>query len=151
MKQELALLAVPLQDWVRSQKWKSFRPIQSAAITALLSDQSGQGDFILSATTASGKTEAAFLPLLTKIFKRNEEARPSYEILYLSPLKALINDMNERVTPMAKCVKRSTYRRHGDIKGAERARGESRSRGILLTTPESLEAQFIRSPENLNP
>lgn len=149
MKKELRQLAQPLQKWVESEGWKNFRLIQTAAITAILSDESHDRDFVLSATTASGKTEAAFLPLLTDIYRKNQEPRPSYEILYLSPLKALINDMTDRVKRMARCVGRSAYRRHGDVTGKERADEQRGSRGVLLTTPESLEAQFIRSGENL--
>lgn len=144
MEDEVNLLAKPLQNWVASRKWKALQPIQKEAIRAIVSS-SGEYDFVLSATTASGKTEAAFLPLLTKIYGHSEKALPSFEILYVSPLKALINDMAERVGSMAACVGRRAYRRHGDVPDAERAG----SRGILLTTPESLEAQFIRSSDSL--
>ncbi len=145
MEEELSLLAGPLQNWVREKGWKDFRPIQREAIRAMLSDGTAEDDFILSSMTASGKTEAAFLPLLTRIYQRNEQARPSFEILYISPLKALINDMYDRVRVMAAPMDRQTYRRHGDVSGKERLG----SRGILLTTPESLEAQFIRASGQL--
>jgi ATP-dependent Lhr-like helicase len=145
MDKELALLASQLQDWIRLQKWKRFQPIQREAIRAILQDGQDENDFILSSMTASGKTEAAFLPALTKIHTRNEKGPSSFEILYISPLKALINDMSGRIKGMGACVHRQTYRRHGDVTGKER----SGSSGILLTTPESLEAQFIRSPDNL--
>src|SRR3989304_4313301 len=97
MDKELALLASPLQDWVQSQQWKKFQPIQRESIRAILQDASDTNDFILSSMTASGKTEAAFLPILTKIHNRDEHGRPSFEILYISPLKALINEMIGRL------------------------------------------------------
>jgi ATP-dependent helicase Lhr and Lhr-like helicase len=145
MEEELSLLADPLQDWVRNSGWQDFRPIQSEAIRAILSNRSVGSDFILSSMTASGKTEAAFLPLLTRIYQSDKKPRNSFEILYISPLKALINDMLGRVHPMAACIERQTYRRHGDVSGKER----QGVRGILLTTPESLEAQFIRAYDKL--
>ncbi|MGE5248783.1 MAG: DEAD/DEAH box helicase [Bacteroidota bacterium] len=145
MEQELSLLAAPLQNWVRSKGWNELRPIQREAIRAILPDISGEHDFILSSMTASGKTEAAFLPLLSRVYERNKEESTSFEILYISPLKALINDMYDRVRAMAGCIHRQTYRRHGDVSAKERLG----SRGILLTTPESLEAQFIRASKQL--
>ena len=149
MDAELSLLAEPLRAWVEARGWKTLRPIQKEAIAALLAEPFGDADFLLSASTASGKTEAALLPLLTYVHRRSEQPRPSFEILYLSPLKALINEMVERAGELAGCVNRRAYRRHGDVSGTERAEMEARSRGVLLTTPESLEAQFIRSPDKL--
>jgi ATP-dependent Lhr-like helicase len=145
MEEELSLLANPLQDWVEEMGWQNLRPVQREAIKAMLSDGAAESDFILSSITASGKTEAAFLPLLTRVYQRDGQERPSFEILYVSPLKALINDMLDRVRAMAACVHRQTYRRHGDVSTKERLG----SRGILLTTPESLEAQFIRAFDKL--
>ncbi|MEJ2601600.1 MAG: DEAD/DEAH box helicase [Anaerolineales bacterium] len=145
MKEELSLLAGPLQEWVGDKGWQDFRPIQREAIRAILSSGEAGSDFILSSMTASGKTEAAFLPLLTRAYQHSKMPRNSFEILYISPLKALINDMLERVRSMAACVDRQTYRRHGDVRGKER----QGARGLLLTTPESLEALFIRAYDRL--
>jgi len=145
MNEEIELLSRPLKDWVLSQGWPSLREIQKMAIKKIRSNSFGENDFILSATTASGKTEAAFLPLLTVIHELNTEPQSSFEILYISPLKALINDMIGRVNSLAECVGRKAFRRHGEITGPERHGAQ----GILLTTPESLEARFIRSPDKL--
>ena len=150
MKDGRERLAEPLRAWVDKKGWRELRPIQREAIEAILVGDGAQDrDLVLSASTASGKTEAAFLPLLTRLVIRSEAPSPSFEILYLSPLKALINDMADRVREMAALVGRSAYRRHGDVRGKERSEMEARARGLLLTTPESLEAQFIRSRETL--
>ena len=143
---EFALLAEPLQAWVTERGWQ-LRPIQREATAAMLQAGAGAHDFVLSASTASGKTEAAFLPLLTWLHRRSPTALPSFEILYVSPLKALINDIHERAESMAACVGRRAFRRHGDVDRQQR----EGSRGILLTTPESLEARFVRTPEEVEP
>jgi CRISPR/Cas system-associated endonuclease/helicase Cas3 len=84
-------LATPIKKWVWKQGWKSLRDIQSKAIPHLLSG----GDAIISAATAGGKTEAAFLPLLSHVF--NGKTSSGFDILYISPLKALINDQYNRL------------------------------------------------------
>ena len=84
-------LATPVKKWVWKQGWESLRSIQAKAIPHLLSG----GDAIISASTAGGKTEAAFLPLLSRVF--NRRASSGFDILYISPLKALINDQYNRL------------------------------------------------------
>ena len=90
----LEILDPRIVDWVRSLGWDELRPIQRDALGPILS---GTTDVILSAATASGKTEAAFLPAISRIL---EDAWDGTPLLYLSPLKALINDQYRRLAPL---------------------------------------------------
>ncbi|MFA9518647.1 DEAD/DEAH box helicase, partial [Halopenitus sp. H-Gu1] len=85
------LLHESMQRWVWKQGWETLRPIQEQAIPVVLD---GDSDVILSAPTASGKTEAAFLPILSDITVRREASQSpnsGFDVVYISPLKALIN------------------------------------------------------------
>jgi ATP-dependent Lhr-like helicase len=135
-----AQLHPALQRWIWDQKWGELRPTQAQAVAPILS---GTQDVIISAATASGKTEAAFLPMLTAL--ANEPATgPGVEILYLSPLKALINDQFDRLTPLAGAVDVAVHRWHGDVAGHHKTEVLRQPTGLLLITPESLEALFVR-------
>jgi ATP-dependent Lhr-like helicase len=86
-----------LQRWVYEQGWETLRPFQEEAILSILD---GQDDLILAASTATGKTEAVFLPLLSAVAQQPGGLR----ILYLSPLKALINDQADRLERLGERV-----------------------------------------------
>ena len=90
------LLESKVQQWVWSQGWSSLKDIQENSIPFILD---GDCDVIISAATAGGKTEAVFLPVLTTILRNKEEC--GFQVLYISPLKSLINDQCRRLTDMA--------------------------------------------------
>jgi ATP-dependent Lhr-like helicase len=105
----------------------------------------------LEAETSSGKTEAVFLPLLAWMSgKRRDEAK-GFSLLYISPLRALINDQVGRIGPLAEAVGLDVHRWHSGVGKKEKDRARRQRRGILLTTPESIEGFFVRimheSPE----
>ena len=83
-----------MQKWVWNQGWTSLRDIQENSIPVVLR---GDSDVIISASTAGGKTEAAFLPILSRLLS---EPSDGYGVLYVSPLKALINDQYRRLSDM---------------------------------------------------
>jgi ATP-dependent helicase Lhr and Lhr-like helicase len=128
-----------LQRWIWDQKWGELRAAQAQAIPAILG---GQRDVIISAATASGKTEAALLPMLSGL-AGHPATSPGVEILYLSPLKALINDQFDRLTALAGAVDVAVHRWHGDVAGDKKAEVLRKPTGVLLITPESLEALFV--------
>ena len=140
-----------LVGWVRSKRWQKFTPIQEAAIKALPIDpKSVLPDTILEAETASGKTEAAFLPLLARAAQRRP-GRPGFAILYISPLKALINDQEGRLESLAETVALEVHPWHSEVESAKKTRAKRSRKGILLTTPESLEGFFIRAGTDESP
>lgn len=131
-------LATPIKKWVWKQGWKSLRDIQSKAIPHLLSG----GDAIISAATAGGKTEAAFLPLLSHVF--NGKTSSGFDILYISPLKALINDQYNRLEELCEDLDLPVTKWHGDVSSNIKQKAFKNPQGVLLITPESLEAMLMR-------
>jgi len=131
-------LATPVKKWVWKQGWESLRSIQAKAIPHLLSG----GDAIISASTAGGKTEAAFLPLLSRVF--NRRASSGFDILYISPLKALINDQYNRLEELCEDLDLPVTKWHGDVSSNIKQKAFKNPQGVLLITPESLEAMLMR-------
>lgn len=96
---------------------------------------------IVSAPTSTGKTEAAFLPIITRIL---DNSAPSVRVLYVGPLKALINDQFSRLDFLCEDLDIPVHRWHGDVTAAAKRRLMESPSGILLITPESLEALLMR-------
>jgi len=133
-------LARPVQKWVRSKDWRELRQIQVDAVHAVMD---GNDDLILSASTAGGKTEAAFLPLISRVLDDPAESG-GFDLVYIGPLKALITDQAMRLTDICREAGLPVYPWHGDVSGSVKARAIKAPKGILLITPESLEALFVR-------
>ena len=121
---------------VNSLGWSSLRPTQLAAIAPI---QAGTHCLLL-APTAGGKTEAAAIPILSKMLI---EAWPGTSVLYVCPIKALLNNLEPRLSHYAGLVGRSVGVWHGDISQSRKNRALRDSPDILLTTPESVEAMLI--------
>ena len=132
------LLDERIQHWIWSQDWTSLRSVQERAIPLLLS---GTADVILAAATSAGKTEAAFFPLLTRLLKC--DSAPGY-ILSISPLKALINDQTQRLRPLCELLDLPVLGWHGDVSVSQKQKFLKNMSGVLIITPESLEALFVR-------
>src|SRR6478672_4089059 len=98
-----------IQEAVWNLAWAELRPLQIDAINGVLDSQS---DLILAAATAAGKTEAAFLPILSEIATN---PAPSVQALYVSPLKALINDQFSRLGDLCRYADIPVHRWHGDV------------------------------------
>lgn len=126
-----------VQQWVWSQGWTSLRDAQEWAIPALVE---ADRDVIIAASTAAGKTEAAFLPILTHLLKDDQLTGA---VLYISPLKALINDQWGRLTQLCERLEIPVVGWHGDVSASKKHRFLKSPNGILLITPESLEALFV--------
>lgn len=136
------LLSLPIKRYVREQGWEELRPIQNAAISKILSTDL---NYILSSRTASGKTEAAFLPILSTV----DFAESGVQVLYVSPLKALINDQFLRVEELCRYLDVPVTKWHGDAVRSAKDALVKRPSGIVLITPESLEAMFVNRPYNV--
>ena len=132
-------LADPLIRWIEDEGWKTLRPIQVQAVNAILDTSEDQ---IICAATAGGKTEAAFLPLLTQLL--NEKQAPSgFSLVYVAPLKALINDQVQRVKKICTYAEVPVCPWHGDVSSSLKKKARQNPSGVLLITPESLEALFM--------
>ena len=129
-----------VQRWIREQGWTGLRDIQDVAIRTILGSGS---DVVIMAATASGKTEAAFLPLLTQAVASGPGG---LRILYVSPLKALINDQYRRLELLCERLEMPLTRWHGDAPGGAKTRLLGRPAGVALITPESIEALLLRRP-----
>ena len=134
-----------MQKWVYNQGWSSLHDVQEQAIPPIIA---GQRDVILSAATAAGKTEAAFLPILSAILNTADEPARSKppagaQVLCLSPLKALINDQYRRLQDMCGLADIAAHRWHGDVPASAKKRFLAKPSGVLLITPESLEAMLV--------
>ncbi len=132
------LLDTKVQQWVWKQGWTSLKDIQENSIPPILD---GNCDVIISAATAGGKTEAVFLPVLTNILQ--SENHSGYQVLYISPLKSLINDQYRRLVDMTKGMSINVTPWHGDISSSKKHNSLKDPNGILIITPESLEALFV--------
>ncbi len=123
--------------------WDSLRPSQEAAIEVILGSED---NLLLSCGTSSGKTEAAFLPILTKIEK---EKRAGTSVLYIAPLKALLNDQFERISVLCEYLGLTVSRRHGDVSQSNKEDYLENPSDILQITPESLESLLINRYEKI--
>ena len=131
------LLSKSLQKKIYDMRWEAFTPIQEQAIPLILTTDK---HIILNAATASGKTEAAFLPVLTLMEKTGTE---QLKALYISPLKALINNQFERIDKLCEGLNINIHRWHGDISSHHKKKFSQSPTGILQITPESLESLFV--------
>ncbi|MEG1615808.1 MAG: DEAD/DEAH box helicase [Bacteroidales bacterium] len=136
------LLSQPIRKYIRDKRWEQLRPIQSAAIRRIMNSND---NFILASRTASGKTEAAFLPILSKVDFREA----GIQVLYISPLIALINDQFKRVEELCAYLDVRVTKWHGEANKSAKENSVKHPEGIMLITPESLEAMFVHKPENI--
>ncbi|MBR3166478.1 MAG: DEAD/DEAH box helicase [Lachnospiraceae bacterium] len=126
-----------IQDYIYRSGWENLRGVQNAAGEAIFgTDQ----NVLLTASTASGKTEAAFFPMLTLL---DEDPPASVGILYIAPLKALINDQFGRITELCEERDIAVYKWHGDVSQSRKRKLLKKPSGILQITPESLESLLI--------
>jgi len=121
---------------VNSLGWRELRPFQEEVIPPALNGE----HLLVIAPTAGGKTEAAMLPLLSRMLTENWRG---LSVLYLCPLRALLNDLHIRLSRYATLVGRSCSLWHGDVCASERSRINRAPPDILLTTPESLEVMLV--------
>jgi ATP-dependent Lhr-like helicase len=129
-----------IQRWISDQQWDELREIQARTINAVLDSDE---DILIAASTAAGKTEAAFLPVLTAIAGSRGGG---FSVLYISPLKALINDQFKRLEDLCEKLEVPVVKWHGDAPQSDKNRARARPGGVALITPESIEAMFVRRP-----
>lgn len=126
-----------IQDFIYRNNWEALRAIQVAAGDAVFNTDD---NILLSASTASGKTEAAFFPILTLFM---EDMPKSVGAIYIGPLKALINDQFMRLNELCREADIPVWHWHGDVAQSHKNRLLKNPSGILQITPESLEALLL--------
>ena len=126
-----------VQDFIYRNNWESLRAIQVAAADAIFNTDD---NVLLSASTASGKTEAAFFPILTLF---SEDMPRSVGAIYIGPLKALINDQFMRLNELCAEADIPVWHWHGDVPQSHKNKMLRNPSGILQITPESLEALLL--------
>ena len=121
---------------VNSLGWSSLRPTQLQAIEPILSGV----HCLLLAPTAGGKTEAAIIPVLSRMLTH---AWPGVSVIYVCPIKALLNNLEQRLSHYAALVGRRVAVWHGDVSQSKKGHALKDAPDILLTTPESLEGMLV--------
>lgn len=128
------LLDERIQRWIWMEGWEELRDAQEKAIPAIID---AERDVIIAAATAAGKTEAAFFPILSNLLCKPDDGGL---VVYISPLKALINDQFGRLERLCEVLEMPVWPWHGDIGASVKAKFAKNPTGVLLITPESLEA-----------
>ena len=136
-------LAPFIQEYIFKERWTELRDIQVAACNTIFDTTD---NLLLSSGTASGKTEAAFLPVLTDLY---DNPSSSVGVLYISPLKALINDQFVRLDGLLEYSNIPVWKWHGDVSQSNKQKLLKRPSGVLQTTPESLEAMLMKRRSNV--
>lgn len=133
------LLQRDIKKYIYDEGWQSLRPIQEAAIKHV---HQTDHNLILAAPTASGKTEAAFLPAINSV----NDWSTGLKIIYISPLIALINDQFKRIVDLCSYIDVPVTSWHGEASRTGKNKLLKEPKGILLITPESIEAMLSLRP-----
>ncbi|MCD7755522.1 MAG: DEAD/DEAH box helicase [Firmicutes bacterium] len=126
-----------IQDYIYQNGWENLRAVQAAAADVIFNTEE---NLLLTASTASGKTEAAFFPILTLF---TEDMPTSVGAIYIGPLKALINDQFSRLNALCQEADIPVWHWHGDVSASHKNKMMKHPSGILQITPESLEAMLL--------
>ncbi|MBQ9163028.1 MAG: DEAD/DEAH box helicase [Clostridia bacterium] len=132
-----------IREYIFSRKWEELREVQIAAARTLFLTGN---HLLLTSSTASGKTEAAFFPILSELY---EHPSSSVGALYIAPLKSLINDQFSRMDELLEASGITVTRWHGDVAMSHKKKLLERPSGILQITPESLEAMLINRSNDI--
>jgi ATP-dependent Lhr-like helicase len=132
-----------IREFIYSHGWEALSPVQVAAAEILFDSDC---NLLLPSQTASGKTEAAFFPILSEFY---EDMPRSVGALYIAPLKSLINDQFGRISELCEETGIPVYHWHGDVAASHKQRALKNPSGILQITPESLEAMLMNRSSDL--
>ena len=132
-----------IKDFIYGNEWTSLRDVQLAAADSIFE---GLDNLLLTSSTASGKTEAAFFPILTLL---EEDPPQSIAVLYISPIKSLINDQFERLNCLLEQSGIPVTHWHGDVSQSHKKKLLDNPLGILQITPESLESMLMNRSNDI--
>ena len=132
-----------IQDFIYRSGWQELRDVQLAAAEVIFNTED---NLLLTTSTASGKTEAAFFPILTLL---SEDPPTGFGVLYIAPLKSLINDQFSRMDELLEESGIPAFHWHGDVAASHKTKALRDPKGILQITPESLESMLINRSNDL--
>lgn len=134
-----------IKEYIYSHGWSELRDIQLAAADVIFNSEA---NLLLSSSTASGKTEAAFFPIIADIYDNPSEVK-SVSVLYIAPLKSLINDQFYRLEEVLDASGIPLTHWHGDVGASHKTKLLKNPEGILQITPESLESMLINRSNDI--
>ncbi len=132
-----------IREYIYSHGWEALGPVQVAAAQEIFC---GNNNLLLHSRTASGKTEAAFFPILSEFY---EDMPSTFGALYIAPLKSLINDQFLRITQVCEDAGIPVFHWHGDVAQSHKTKALEHPSGILQITPESLESMLMNRSSDL--
>ena len=131
-----------IREFIYRKQWVDLRDVQVEACEAILDTDN---HVIIASGTASGKTEAAFFPVLTLLEQAPSE---SIGVIYIGPLKTLINDQFKRLNELLEEEHIPVWSWHGDVSQSHKKNAVKTAKGVLQITPESLEALLMSHPKD---
>ena len=134
-----------IKEYIYNRGWSELRDIQLDAARVIFETDA---NLLLSSSTASGKTEAAFFPILTDILD-SPDYHTSISVLYIAPLKSLINDQFYRLDELLDMTGVRVTHWHGDVGVSHKSKLLKQPEGILQITPESLESMIINRANDI--
>ncbi len=132
-----------IQDFIYRNGWQDLRAVQIAAARVIFESEN---NLLITSSTASGKTEAAFFPILSEMC---EDMPESIGVLYIAPLKSLINDQFSRLDELLDLTGIPVFHWHGDVAQSHKSKLLREPRGVLQITPESLESMLMNRSNDL--
>ncbi len=130
-----------IRDYIYQNAWAELRPVQIGAAEVIFDTKD---NLLICSSTASGKTEAVFFPIISRLFDGSEDvSRGGFSVLYIAPLKSLINDQFRRISELLDMSEIPVTHWHGDVGSSHKKKALKDPRGILQITPESLESMLI--------
>ncbi len=132
-----------IQDFIYKNNWEELRAVQVEAARVIFDTDN---NLLLTSSTASGKTEAVFFPILTEL---SENPSTSFGVLYISPLKSLINDQFNRMDELLDLSGIPVFHWHGDVSASHKTKALKNPSGILQITPESLESMLMNRSNDI--
>ena len=132
-----------IQEYIYRNGWTELRKVQLDAASVIFD---GDENLLLTTPTASGKTEAAFFPVISELYA---DPADSFGVLYIAPLKSLINDQFGRIEALLDESGIPVYHFHGDVAQSHKAKAIKNPKGIIQITPESLESMLINRSNDI--
>lgn len=132
-----------IQDFIYRNGWQDLRAVQVAAADVIFNTDK---NLLITSSTASGKTEAAFFPIISEMY---EDMPKSIGVLYIAPLKSLINDQFSRLDELLDLTGIPVFHWHGDVAQSHKNKLLKNPSGILQITPESLESMLMNRSNDI--